>query len=61
MEHSLSEQQKKIEQVNKEELQVTVDRRLAEIIDEVREITKSRHLTAGEKQTFQSRKGCSAF
>ena len=57
----LSEQQKKIEQVNKEELQVTVDRRLAEIIDEVREITKSRHLTAGEKQTFQSRKGCSAF
>ena len=57
----LSEQQKKIEQVNKEELQVTVDRRLAEIIDEVREITKSRLLTAGEKQIFQTHKGCSVF
>lgn len=57
----LSEQQKKIEQINKDELQTTVDAQLAEIIDEVREITKSRHLTAGEKQTFQSRKGCSAF
>lgn len=57
----LSEQQVQIEKLNKDELQASIDAQLSEIVEELREITKSRLLTRREKQIYQNRKGCSTF
>lgn len=57
----LTEQQAKIEDSNKEELQAMVDAKLKELIEELREITKTRPLTVGETRNLRSIKGCSVF
>ena len=57
----ISEEQKKIETASKDELHAFIDAQLSEMIEDLREITKSRHLTGGEKQELQSKKGCSTF
>lgn len=57
----LTVQQAKIENSNKEELQALVDAQLKELIEEIRDITKSRHLTREETQNLRSMKGCSVF
>lgn len=57
----LTEQQIKIEQSSREEQQALVDAQLKELIEEIRDITKSRHLTREETRNLRSMKGCSVF
>ena len=57
----LSEEQKMIDKSNEDELHTFIDAQLSKMIEELRKITKSRHLSGREKQNLQSPKGCSNF
>lgn len=57
----VSNDQETIQESSKEELNQLIDNQLSDLIEELRIITQTRHITIVEKREIQAKKGCSKF